>query len=48
MYSDSKTALASVLCVAVVVAGLFAASMSFSRVLAEVVVRTMVVLQCTA
>jgi hypothetical protein len=46
MHSDSKTAFTSVLCVAVVAAGLFAASMSFSRVLAEVVVRTLIVTQC--
>ena len=48
MYSDSKTAFASIVCVAVVLVGLFTASMSFSRILAEAVVRTMIVMQCTA
>lgn len=48
MYSDRKAAFASALCLAVVAAGLFAASMSFSRVLAEVAVRTFLFMQCTA
>ena len=48
MHSDRKTAFASTFCVIVVAAGLFAASMSFSRILAETFVRTFAVMQCAA